>query len=52
MKILVLGDAMGLSGRKAIKKIYQKLYLKIILILQLLMEKMLLMMEKELLKKL
>ena len=46
MKILVLGDVMGLSGRKAIKKIFQKL-LKKKLIFQLLMVKTLLMMEKE-----
>ena len=52
MKILVLGDVMGLSGREAIKKIFQKFYKKITLILLLSTGKTQLMMEKESLKKL
>ena len=35
MKILILGDVMGSSGRKALKKIYQKLLKEIKLIFQL-----------------
>ena len=51
MKILILGDVMGLSGRKALKKTFQKLYQKMILVFQLSTVKMLLMMEKVLPKK-
>ena len=52
MKILILGDVMGLSGRKALKKNLSKIISKkMILIFQLSTVKMLLMMEKVLQRK-
>ena len=52
MKILVLGDVMGPSGRNALKKIFPKLLKIIKLIFQLSMVKMLQMTAKELHRKL